>query len=112
MKQLAKRLNFTIKVETINKLNSIKLLENDTESILTNQVPDVLIELVKNRTVAFGACAVTITKFLKLYINYTIPISTQSYTLLVARPKELSRALLFVSPFTGDVNIKKLSHLN
>lgn len=110
MNQLAKNLNFTVKVESINKWN---LEQNSTlstfgsnESVLTNQIPDILLELVKNRTFAFGACAVTITNNLKKYINYTYPISSQSYTLLVARPKELSRALLFILPFTGDVRSK------
>lgn len=109
MKQLAKTLNFTIKVNTIPKTNIIqnatKLTEIDNENILTNHVPDVILQMVKNKSVAFGACAITVMNMLKYQINYTIPISTQSYTLLVARPKELSRALLFISPFTEDVNI-------
>ncbi|KAF9802070.1 hypothetical protein SFRURICE_004321 [Spodoptera frugiperda] len=35
-------------------------------------------------------------------INYTIPVSIQSYAFLIARPRELSRALLFLLPFTTD----------
>lgn len=111
LKQIAEILNFTIKVETLSKWNSnpnaTMLSMNNTNRVLTNQIPDVLLEMVKNRTVAFGACAVTITRNLKQHINYTIPISSQAYALLVARPKELSRALLFISPFTGDVSSKR-----
>ncbi|KAH9631676.1 hypothetical protein HF086_014677, partial [Spodoptera exigua] len=35
-------------------------------------------------------------------VNYTIPVSIQSYAFLIARPRELSRALLFLLPFTTD----------
>lgn len=109
MKQLAKTLNFTIKVESIDKqkieVNRTKLINSSIESVLTNNIPGIIIEQVKNRSVAFGACAITVTSSLKQEINFTIPISTQVYTLLVARPKELSRALLFISPFTGDVGV-------
>lgn len=108
MKQLSTTLNFTMKIEIIKRwnadLNFTQTTYNDTGSVLTNEIPDTLLELVKNRSVAFAACAVSITSNLKHHINYTIPISTQSYNLLVARPRELSRALLFISPFTGDVS--------
>lgn len=110
IKQLAKDLNFTVKVESLNKWNAEQntslLTPSSNASISTNQIPDILLKLVENRTYAFGACAVTIINNFKNYINYTYPISTQSYTLLVARPKELSRALLFILPFTGDVSLK------
>lgn len=60
--------------------------------------------MVTSKTVAIAACGFTITEKEKLYINFTAPISTQTYTFIAARPKELSRALLFMSPFTKDVN--------
>lgn len=50
-----------------------------------------------------GACAFTVTEQNKKIINFTDAISIQPYTLLAARPRELSRALLFISPFGGDV---------
>lgn len=113
MKQLAERLNFTIKVEILKTPNvdlnsSRKVPFNSTDRLLTNQVQKTVLDMVKNRRVAFGACAVTVTEELKHFINFTIPISTQTYSLLVARPKELSRALLFISPFTGDVSSSSL----
>ncbi|CAH2047486.1 unnamed protein product, partial [Iphiclides podalirius] len=35
-------------------------------------------------------------------INYTLAVSTQAYAFLIARPRELSRAMLFLLPFTTD----------
>lgn len=61
--------------------------------------------MVHNKSVAMGACAFTVTEQNKKIINFTNPISIQSYTFLVARPRELSRALLFISPFRGNVSI-------
>ncbi|GBP34788.1 hypothetical protein EVAR_21852_1 [Eumeta japonica] len=36
-------------------------------------------------------------------INYTVPVNTQPYAFMVARPRELSRAMLFMLPFATDV---------
>ncbi|XP_074038952.1 ionotropic receptor 93a isoform X3 [Leptinotarsa decemlineata] len=108
IRELAKNLNFTFKLEVVNK--SV-FLENTTikssshniiGNSLTNRIPVYILNMTKNKVVFLGACAVTITEDLKYVINFTRPISTQTHTFLVARPRELSRALLFISPFTGD----------
>uniref|UniRef100_A0A1B6DGV5 Ionotropic glutamate receptor C-terminal domain-containing protein n=1 Tax=Clastoptera arizonana TaxID=38151 RepID=A0A1B6DGV5_9HEMI len=51
--------------------------------------------------VFLGACGFTITEFKKSKINMTVPVSTEWYVFLVSRPKELSRAMLFIMPFTS-----------
>ncbi|KAF7278271.1 hypothetical protein GWI33_008627 [Rhynchophorus ferrugineus] len=116
MKELSKNLNFTFNVEVIkvhDKANSsrynprnestafLDLIENS--DISTYNIPQEILELVHNKSVAMGACAFTVTEENKKVINFTRPISIQFYTFLVARPRELSRALLFISPFTGEV---------
>ncbi|ENN79417.1 hypothetical protein D910_01947, partial [Dendroctonus ponderosae] len=58
--------------------------------------------MVHNKSAALGACAFTVTEENQRVINFTDPISIQAYTFLAARPRELSRALLFISPFRGD----------
>lgn len=40
----------------------------------------------------------------KALINFTMPISIQTTTFLTARPGEVSRALIFMAPFTYDVS--------
>lgn len=52
-----------------------------------------------------GAAGVTVfEEYIKLF-NYTRPISVQTYNLLFARPKELSRLYLFTAPFSTDASI-------
>ena len=54
--------------------------------------------------VFMGAGAFTVTAERKQLINFTRPISVQPYQFLVVKPRELSRALLFTSPFTATVS--------
>uniref|UniRef100_A0A6P7FIH8 Ionotropic receptor 93a isoform X2 n=1 Tax=Diabrotica virgifera virgifera TaxID=50390 RepID=A0A6P7FIH8_DIAVI len=102
--ELSRNLNFTFRLEIVNKTDtgSSNSTSYDTNNDLTNKVPKILVDLIKNKTVALGACAVTVTDDMKLMVNFTRPITILTYTFLVSRPKELSRALLFISPFTMD----------
>ncbi|XP_018576793.1 ionotropic receptor 93a isoform X2 [Anoplophora glabripennis] len=106
IKELSNNLNFTFTVEVVNKtvIKNSSVGNNSLEitNIATNSIPTEFIDMIRNKSVAFGACAFTVTEDNKHLINFTSPISIQTYTFLVARPKELSRALLFISPFTGD----------
>ncbi|XP_060523884.1 ionotropic receptor 93a isoform X2 [Cylas formicarius] len=113
IKELAKNLNFTYTVEIVKTTNINSNLSKftnetatsaETSSITTFNIPRGILEKVHNKTVALGACAFTITEDNKKLINFTVPISIQLYTFLVARPKELTRALLFTSPFKGDTS--------
>lgn len=56
-----------------------------------------------NFQVLFGAIAITVSGSYEKYVNFTYPISVQSYSMLISRPKELSRLYLFIAPFTVDV---------
>ena len=40
-------------------------------------------------------------------VNFSLPVSLEPYTLMYQRPQELSRALLFIDPFTPLVKILK-----
>ncbi|KPJ08640.1 Glutamate receptor 2 [Papilio machaon] len=51
---------------------------------------------------AFGAAAFSVLPDTMPGINYTLAVSTQPYAFLIARPRELSRAMLFLLPFTAD----------
>nr|WJJ63358.1 ionotropic receptor 93a [Pachyrhinus yasumatsui] len=116
IQELAKNLNFTYSVEVVktslqrnltqyrasnrSRAAHFDIIENS--EITTYKIPQEILEMVHNKSVAMGACAFTVTEGNRKLINFTNPISVQTYTFLVARPKELSRALLFISPFRTD----------
>lgn len=107
--EMAHNLNFSFTVEVINTgFGSRNASGNASYNVLemadlvTNFIPQRIIDLVRSKSVFMGACGFTITDESKEIVNFTNPISTQTYTFLVARPRELSRALLFMSPFTHD----------
>ncbi|KAH1009939.1 hypothetical protein HUJ05_004315 [Dendroctonus ponderosae] len=116
IKELSKNLNFTFNVATVKpqsllNASTLQSPKGDTDSsanfngnsyITTYRVPHSILEMVHNKSAALGACAFTVTEENQRVINFTDPISIQAYTFLAARPRELSRALLFISPFRGD----------
>jgi hypothetical protein len=59
--------------------------------------------------IAAGAFAVTPRR--KALVNFTMPISIQTSTLLTARPGEVSRTLIFMAPFTYGVSERNLTNL-
>lgn len=110
MKEISESLNFTytveVKVVASKKENESEYSGFDEvvgEDSLTSTIPDFILEMIRTKTAAISACCFTVTDKVKEKINFTMPISTQSYTFLVARPRELSRALLFMSPFSQMV---------
>ncbi|XP_075222423.1 ionotropic receptor 93a isoform X2 [Lycorma delicatula] len=115
IKLLATKLNFTydVIVPTNTSLsgftNSTKYMEHSLETLEGEQDESALsgvwnkvIDVVKNKKVFLGACAFTVTDARKAIVNFTSPISIEPYVFLSSRPKELSRALLFMSPFTAS----------
>nr|XP_033341070.1 ionotropic receptor 93a-like [Megalopta genalis] len=113
VKHLGKKLNFTYTViapelnksanpwiaSRFDKLGDI--VKGMTMSN-TRQMPQEVIDLVRQKKVLLAACAYTVNEDGKNAFNFTVPIYVQTYSFLTARPKQLSRALLFASPFTGE----------
>lgn len=102
IEELSKSLNFTFKIITPSDLKTSNETREDFDG-LTSAIPDLVVEMMRRKTIAITAAAYTITSKGKEVINFTSPISTQFYSMMVARPKELSKALLFMSPFSGYV---------
>ncbi|XP_020712212.2 ionotropic receptor 93a [Athalia rosae] len=107
LKQLGLRLNFTYSVH----IASFESETNDFESArvrkaepmsTTNRIPASVIDLVRLKKVLLAACAATISESRKTVLNFTRPVSIQTYSLLTSRPRHLSRALLFMSPYTKE----------
>ncbi|CAB0040639.1 unnamed protein product [Trichogramma brassicae] len=76
-------------------------VEFDVPTSHAAQVPPQLMELVRKRKVFLGAMAITVGDNLP-GVNFTAAVSTQTYGLLQAKPEILSRALLFVAPYTNE----------
>ncbi|CAD1474571.1 unnamed protein product, partial [Heterotrigona itama] len=110
---LSSKLNFSYSVitpEVTRSLNSwntsrfAKLGEKINEMTMstTRKVPKEVIDLVREKKVLLAACAVTVNEHQKSTVNFTVPIFVQTYSFLTSRPRQLSRALLFASPFTEE----------
>ncbi|XP_012281340.1 ionotropic receptor 93a [Orussus abietinus] len=114
IKELSLRLNFTYAVvipsdrrerKLANRMHQVNVIKERLDEALTggtNTVSEKVMELVRTQKVLLAACAYTATENRKTTINFTVPISMQTYTLLSAKPKPLSRALLFTSPYATE----------
>ncbi|XP_041979809.1 ionotropic receptor 93a [Aricia agestis] len=97
--QLAKSKNFTIRI--VLPTNFKYNISNETTSMNTISSSLTSSAIAKGHA-ALAAAPFTILSDPPAGINYTIAVSTQLYAFIVARPRELSRALLFLLPFTTD----------
>lgn len=70
--------------------------------LLTSNIPSDVLQMLQENRIILAAIAATINSKYERFVDFTIPISVQPYSFLAARPKELSRIFLFLSPFTGD----------
>lgn len=68
------------------------------------EIPTELVNLLFDNRIIIGAVASTINDRYKKFINFSIPISIQPYSFIVAKPKELSRIYLFTAPYTHGVS--------
>ncbi|XP_023248636.1 ionotropic receptor 93a [Copidosoma floridanum] len=112
LRQLSAKLNFTYTVRlpsTLTPTASTALRSDDDHSSkdtaiaaisVGHKVPHQVAELVRSRKVFLAAVALTVGE--KVHeVNFTASVADQTYALLSAKPKLLSRALLFAAPFTG-----------
>ncbi|XP_047104526.1 ionotropic receptor 93a [Schistocerca piceifrons] len=83
---------YTVMQPTDHKGN----IANDTDLVGS----DVM--ATQQQSVFIGAAAFIINDAHKLKVNFTFPLGTVTYTFLSARPRELSRAGLFIRPFGND----------
>ncbi|XP_021926549.1 ionotropic receptor 93a [Zootermopsis nevadensis] len=104
--QLAENLNFRYTV--IFPANNIPGWTNDSSLMKDSEdnrtraflVTDRIIEILRRKKVFLAAGAFVVTPNRKTLVNFTMPVSIQTATLLTARPREVSRALIFMHPFT------------
>lgn len=75
--------------------------------LLTTDIPSDVLNLLTDDRIILGAVASTINERYKRMINFSIPISIQPYSFIVAKPKEISRIYLFTAPFTTGVSLSR-----
>ncbi|PZC78164.1 hypothetical protein B5X24_HaOG200650 [Helicoverpa armigera] len=99
--QLAINKNFTLKIILASVLK--KELANDTlADTMHGMDAKLTIAAISKGQGALAAASFTVLADPMPGINYTMPVSIQPYAFMIARPRELSRALLFLLPFTTD----------
>ncbi|XP_055591068.1 ionotropic receptor 93a [Uranotaenia lowii] len=113
LEELSKKLNFTYSIVIAqpaadvvgtNMTDDVNgTMTGDVHSVTTDIPSEILKSLIDNK-ILLAAVGATVSPKQKKYINFTVPISIQSYSFIVSRPKELSRVFLFLSPFTLDVS--------
>ncbi|XP_021705215.1 ionotropic receptor 93a [Aedes aegypti] len=108
--ELSRKLNFTFNIlisqtnlEYIGNMtdDANNTINRDAHSITTDIPNEILRSLMDNK-ILLAAVGATVSPKQKKYVNFTTPISIQTYSFIVSRPKELSRVFLFLSPFTID----------
>ncbi|KAB0802205.1 hypothetical protein PPYR_04391 [Photinus pyralis] len=112
IKELSRNLNFTYTVHATEAESSETLVKDkdflhrekynvlEMTDLVTANIPPEILKKVTSKEVALGAGGFTITAASERLVNFTYPISIQTYTFLASRPRKLSRALLFMYPFT------------
>ena len=66
-----------------------------------------MVEMLRLGQVEFAAAGFTVTPDRMAVVNFSMAIDTQPYTFMFARPKQLSRALLFIQPYTPSVSASR-----
>ncbi|KAI5639496.1 ligand-gated ion channel domain-containing protein [Phthorimaea operculella] len=99
--QLARNKNFTIRILVPGNVKQ-DFSNKTTVDMMHGQIAMLTLQAVSKGQAAIGAGSFTVLRDPQPGINYTIPVSTQPYSFMVARPRELSRAMLFLLPFTTD----------
>ncbi|XP_034948501.1 ionotropic receptor 93a [Chelonus insularis] len=106
MEELSRVLNFTLKIIVIDSSPEIMASKNDTKKSAMSaaeKVPDEVTALVRKREVFMAACAYTNGIYHDdTALNFTIPLTVQTYGLLTPKPKPLSRVLLFTMPYSME----------
>uniref|UniRef100_A0A182FK55 Ionotropic glutamate receptor C-terminal domain-containing protein n=1 Tax=Anopheles albimanus TaxID=7167 RepID=A0A182FK55_ANOAL len=107
--ELSRKLNFTytlVITQGANEPNGSLIDDNSTRLYetngLTSDIPHEIYSSLVNNKILLAAIGTTVTEKRKKQISFTDPISIQTYSFIISRPRELSRVLLFLSPFGSD----------
>ncbi|EFX89958.1 hypothetical protein DAPPUDRAFT_309629 [Daphnia pulex] len=93
-KELGNRLNFSV--------NVVEPADGKWGSRLSFSRWTGMVEQVRTGSVAFAAAGFTVTADRMSAVNFSMSLDAQPYTFMFARPKQLSRAYLFIQPYTPN----------
>ncbi|XP_065341897.1 ionotropic receptor 93a-like [Cloeon dipterum] len=107
--ELSSRLNFTFSYKVVFPANTVKgFVAEGREPTLDDAVADErspiwdnMIDLVQQNHVFMAATAMSMSAGRESRVRFTLAVASQPHTFLVAKPRQMSRTLLFLSPFTG-----------
>eukprot|EP00092_Neocalanus_flemingeri_P000465 GFUD01000495.1.p1 GENE.GFUD01000495.1~~GFUD01000495.1.p1 ORF type:complete len:837 (+),score=225.49 GFUD01000495.1:88-2598(+) len=94
---------FTLLDEISKKLNFTYIVKEPKDGLWGLKVNDKwngMIKQVMDGEVMMAAAAFSISHERQQVVNFTMPLDLQPYTFMYRRPTELSRAVLFIDPFT------------
>lgn len=103
LNELGKRINFTYEI--------VRPEENVIGVRNANGQWNGIMKLIQDNKVFLGAAPITISANRIDIVNFSYPFDLQPYTFAVRRPQEISKALLFIEPFTPLVSIFGLRYL-
>lgn len=112
--ELSRSLNFSYNTIIISKptqtaanstkiTSSFEMLQTEYDDSLLEVTWNRMLDFVQQKKVFLGGAAFRVDPKKKYAINYTTPVVIEPYSILAARPKPLSRTLLFTAPFTWSI---------
>ncbi|XP_042864338.1 ionotropic receptor 93a-like [Penaeus japonicus] len=93
LNELASKLNFTYVVRTP---------PDGKWGAKENGEWNGMVRMIMDKEVILGVASFSVSEQRSEVINFTSTIDRQPYTFMIARPKELSRVMLFMEPFAND----------
>uniref|UniRef100_A0A182NSU9 Ionotropic glutamate receptor C-terminal domain-containing protein n=1 Tax=Anopheles dirus TaxID=7168 RepID=A0A182NSU9_9DIPT len=106
--ELSRKLNFTytMVISQPTEING-SFVEGNTTSVfdiktISSDIPQDIFNTLVNNKILLAAIGSTVNEKQKKFVSFTDPISIQTYSFIISRPRELSRVLLFLSPFGPD----------
>ncbi|XP_062556939.1 ionotropic receptor 93a isoform X2 [Armigeres subalbatus] len=110
LNELSRKLNFTYTIliaqTNLEYVGNITDDANNTvfkdAHAMTTDIPSEILRSLMDNKILLAAVGATVSPKQKKFVNFTTPISIQTYSFIVSRPKELSRIFLFLSPFNFD----------
>ncbi|KAG5667976.1 hypothetical protein PVAND_015934 [Polypedilum vanderplanki] len=107
LNEISKKLNFTFVLHTTSTSTDLNTTDETTNltmtkeiRLLTTDLPTEVASMLNENKILLAAVASTVNDRYKNFLNFSIPISIQPYSFIVAKPKELSRIYLFTAPYT------------
>ncbi|XP_053678178.1 ionotropic receptor 93a [Anopheles nili] len=108
LNELSRKLNFTYTMVIAQSVEvNGSAIEGNASAIfdvkaISSDIPQEIFNTLVSNKILMAAIGSTVNEKQKKFVSFTDPISIQTYSFVISRPRELSRVLLFLSPFGPD----------